>query len=240
MLNLFKKKKPYLHFWSSISEIEKTDPIRPAAKLIPYWYKHLKPSIPEHDKELAPGTVKTCPSFITYFKTLYTMTLWCDVKIKIDDDLYEWITPDPRFSLTSHHSSQMKDHLPQHEKERTKMIMKTICPWKAKTSEGYMLMQLPCTYEYNPIFEAPPGFIETSFYHELNPQLIFRQKGVFLIERGTPLCHYALVKKEEVDFKVFSKKEYFAIDPTYERMVNTKFQRVYKEVEKRHKTTQYD
>ena len=79
----------------------------------------------------------------------------------------------------------------------------------------------------------PPGFIETSFYHEINPQLIFRQRGEFFIKRGTPLCHYVLVKKEEVDFKIFSKKEYFKIDPTYETIVKTKFHRVFKEMEKR-------
>ena len=237
MLNLFKK-KPYLHFWSSVSEIEKIEPIRPATKLIPDWWKNLKTFTPEMNKELDSGTIKMCPSFVSYFKTLYTLTLWCDLKIKIDDNYNEWRTPDSRFTFMAHHQSQMKDHLPQHEKDRTKVIMKADCAWRAKTSKGYMLMQLPCTYDYNPIFDVPPGFIETSIYHELNPQLIFRQRGEFFIKRGTPICHYALVKKEDVDFKVYSKKEYFKIDPTYETIVKTKFHRAFKELQKINETSE--
>ena len=122
MLNLFKK-KPYLHFWSSVSDIEKIEPIRSATKVIPEWFKNLRNFPPSMDKEVDSGTVKMCPSFISYFKTLYTMTLWCDIKIKIDDNYNQWTTPDSRFSLSAHHSSQMKDHLPHHEKERTKIIM---------------------------------------------------------------------------------------------------------------------
>jgi hypothetical protein len=69
----------------------------------------------------------------------------------------------------------------------------------------------------------------SSVYHQLNPQLVFKQKGTFLLKRGTPICHYLLVKEEEVDFKVYSKQEYFKIDPTYEDMVKTVFQRQLKE-----------
>jgi hypothetical protein len=228
VINLFRK-KPKLHFWSTVSDVEKYTPIKPAVKTIPNWFRNIKPYPDNVDTDTSTGTVKQCPSFISYFKNLYTLTLWCDLKIKIDENYYEWSSPDQRFEFTAHHSSQMRDSLPEYGKDNTVMIIKAICPWRAKTSKGYMLMQLPCTYEYNPIFEAPPGFLKTSVYHQLNPQLVFKQKGTFLIKRGTPICHYLLVKEEEVDFKVYSKQEYFKIDPTYEDMVKTVFHRQLKE-----------
>ena len=223
------RKKPFIHFLCSVSGIEQIEPIRPAIKVIPQWFKDLKTFTDTMEEEDV-GTVKACPSFISYFKTLYTLTLWCDLKIEVDDNYYKWRTPDPRFTFEAHHQSQMKDHLPEHAQDNMKIIVKSNCPWKCKTSKGYMLMQLPCYYHYNPIFEAPHGFLETSIYHELNPHLIFKQSGNFVIRRGTPICHYALVKQEEIDFKVYSKKEYFKIDPTYEQMAKTKFHRSFKDL----------
>lgn len=195
----FKKKKNKVIFWSHIKGLEEIAPIQPATKFFPEWFKNLKAFPPEAPKWFA-GTVKTCPSFVDIYKRAFVIPLWCDLRLNIvDNENWGWSTPSEIFQFTNHSHTQYTNWLPEHEKEKIKLILKPNCPWRCKTEKGYVLMQQPLYYHFNQDFEVLPGFVETDIYHEINQQMIFRKPGEFFLKRGTPLCMYYVVKKEEFE-----------------------------------------
>jgi len=200
MFNIFKKEEPNIIFWSKIGGLEKIIPIKKAFNYTPEWFKNLK-SHPEQYGNNFVGTVKACPSFVDYFKNAYIVPLWCDLKINIDDSgKYTWHSPSKEFTFNHHSPEQFANWLPEHQQKNIKLILKADCPWRCKTSKGYILMQQPLYYHFNDLFEVLPGFIDTDYYHEINQQIVFKKTGEFFIPRGTPLAMYYVIKRENLKF----------------------------------------
>lgn len=224
----FFKKKPKVIFWSTVDGVEKTTPILPSKKVIPSWFKTLKSFPKNYNKDFS-GTVKACPSFVEYMANGYVLTAWCDMRFNIKDKgIYTWKTPSQIYRFDDHPAEQYAAHLPEHEKNKIYAVAKAVSPWRCKTDPGYVMMQQSLYYEFNDVFDVPPGIIWTNFYHEINPQLIFRQKGEFFIPRGTPLSILYLIKKEEVDFIITNKDD--KIVKNLSEFLPTKFKNAYREI----------
>lgn len=225
----FLKKKPKVIFWSIIDGVEKTTPIVPLKQSIPDWFKKLKAYPQNYDQDFA-GTVKACPSFIEYMTSGYLLTAWCDMRFNIKDrGVYTWKTPSNVYRFDNHSAEQYAEHLPEHEKNKIYAVAKAVCPWRCKTDPEYVMMQQPLYYNFNDVFDVPPGIVWTNFYHEIHPQLIFRQKGEFFIPRGTPLSALYLVKKEKVDFIVTNKDDKLVKNNSI-YFYSTKFKNAYREI----------
>jgi len=198
----FRKKENKVIFWTHIKGLEKIAPIEPAIKHFPKWFKDLKAFPEEAGKNFA-GTVKTCPSFVDIYKNAFVMSLWCDLKLIINNENdWRWESPSEAFQFSSHRSMQYSNWLPEHEKEKVKLVLKPDCPWRCKTEKGYMLMQQPLYYHFNDVFEVLPGFIDSDIYHEINQQMVFKKTGEFFIPKGTPICLYYIIKREQ--FKLYN------------------------------------
>jgi len=199
-----KKEKPKIHWWSVIDGVEKVAPIVPAREYIPDWWKRVERIIDgdQYNKVMNKGTIKNCPSFPEYLTQGFVVPLWCDVHLTIEDGRFQWKTPDRTFEFSSHADSQFRDHLPQHVRDNTSMVIKPICPWRVKTPPGWSVWQLPMYYHYNPLFETLPGIIWSDIHHEINQQMLIKRYGEFTIKRGTPLAMYVPYERNKYTYDI--------------------------------------
>ena len=203
-----KKEKPKIRWWSVIDGVEKVTPIVPAKEYIPDWWKRVERMVanterPEHDK----GTVKNCPSFPEFINQGFVVPLWCDLHLIIENDKFEWRTPEKYFSFSSHADVQFRDYVPQHVRDNTSMVLKPSCPWRIKTPPGWSVWQLPMYYHFNPIFETLPGIIWSDIHHEINQQMLMKRYGEFTIKRGTPLAMYVPYERNKYTYDISGPNE---------------------------------
>lgn len=199
MFNIFRKKKPKIIFWSHIKGLETIIPIEKGIKFFPDWFKKLKSHPEEYGKTFV-GTVKSCPSFVDFYRHGYVVPLWCDLRVTIREDYsWGWQSPSELFQFTEHSRMQYKNWIPENAQENIKLVLKANCPWRCKTEKGYMLMQQPLYYHFNDTFEVLPGFIDSDRYHEINQQMVFKKFGEFFIPRGTPLAIYYVIKRDDFE-----------------------------------------
>lgn len=223
MFNLFKKNNPKVTFFTEVEGLIESSPIVPLMNHIPHWFKSIKPDI---DK--TSSTIKRCPSFIDFFKKGYVINMWCDLYLNVkntkDGMRFEWKTPDEQFSFDTHAHEQFLEHTPYHIQEKTKFILKPVCPWNVKTEKGYSLYQFPMYYSYNPIFEVLPGIIHSDIYYTINQQMCIMKEGEYFIEKGTPLAAYIPFKREDYNFEMKFKDKELTHDLKVEkRFIKSKF-----------------
>ena len=208
--NLFKKEKnPKIIWWSTIDGLEKIEPVLPAKNFIPDWWKQTEKNFDKIIEKIGEtnGTVKNCPSFSDYLTEGFVVPLWCDLKIKITENNFEYNTPDNAFTFTTHINEQYKNYIPDNAKQNCAAIVKPNCPWRVKTPPGYSLWQFPMYYNFNPIFEVLPGVIWSDIYCEINQQMAFKNYGEYFIKRGTPLAVYIPFKRQEFECEIQNSTE---------------------------------
>lgn len=200
---------PKIRFWSNVDGVEKTEPILPASKVIPEWFKKTPPNKNglTYEIQTFKGSIKTCPGLMDYFTNGYIMTMWCDLKIEVTPTGWKYRTPNKEFTMDYHMNDQYINFLPENAKKDKKIVLKTITPWKCKLSKGYSLQQTPLYYHFNEVFSTMPGIIDCDIYHTLNVHLIIKEYGEFFIPKGTPLVHYIPFKRENFDFKIIKNDE---------------------------------
>lgn len=207
MINFFKKKQniPKITFWPTVQGLDDVVPVQKSIEYIPDWWKNSQNFITGN--VLDKGTVRHCPSFPELFRMGYVIPLWCDLYIKVDENGILWKSPDKRFQFEIHKDEQYRNLIPPHARKDVSIILKTLCPWRLKTSPGYSVLQVPMFYHFNEYFEALPGVIWTDIHHEINQQIIIKKFGEFIIQRGTPLVTYIPYKREEIQFECIPENE---------------------------------
>ena len=191
-------------FWTDLKGLPEIEPIKPAIKFLPEWFKNvpLYPPDSNLNPDLHLGTIKQCPGFIDLFKKGFVVPLWCDLYLEIKETEIKWKTPNDKFIFSFHNNVQFKDHLPSHAQKNVIAVLKTICPWRVRTPPEISLLQLPMLYHYNPHFTVASGIVDTDIYHEINQQMIFHKIENIKIKRGTPLCMYIPFRREEFNYIV--------------------------------------
>lgn len=192
-------KKPKIQFVTDIEGLPEVEPVVPAVKAIPEWFRTM---VHKRDSTMDKGVIKHCPAIPDYFRVGYTVRAWCDMRINVMERGHaEWNTPDSRFEIEWHPMRQFPDHLPEPHRSNALFLAKPKCPWHLITSKGYSVLQLPPMYSYNDGWEVMPGVIHTDTHHFIHQQiLITGEPREILIERGTPLATYVPFKREEYDF----------------------------------------
>jgi len=198
------KEKPKIHWWSVIDGVEKVTPVVPAREYLPDWWKRVERIIENKvdNERMNKGTLKNCPSFPEYLTQGFVVPLWTDVHVTVDNSEFKWQTPDRVFSFTSHADSQFRDHVPQHIRDNSSMVLKPACPWRVKTPPGWSVWQLPMYYHYDPFFEVLPGIIWSDIHHEINQQMLLKRYGEFTLKRGTPLAMYVPYKRNKYTYDI--------------------------------------
>ena len=212
-----------ISFYADIPGLHLSSPIQKSSFHIPQWFKGVKTTT----DDLSPATIRTCPGFIDYFKQGYVVSLWCDLRVNIQNKggklSYDLNTTEPRYTFSVHGHQQFLQHVPEHVSKKTKLILKLDSPWKIVTPKGYSVLQLPMYYNYNENFEVLPGVIHTDVYHTINQQMCIFREGEFIIKKGTPLATYIPYKREELTLEMTNdEKIKYKID-TQDNIINSKF-----------------
>ena len=192
---IFKTRSNIINFWSIVEGLPEIEPISLGREYLPDWFKTLR-RFTNFDNP----TVKNCPSFVDFHRQGYVMKMWCDSILTLDG----WETSSDQYRWSYHDSGQFIEHLPKHKQLEYKKVYKTVCPWYVKTPKNISMIQMPMFYDYNPEFEVLPGIVDTDFHHELNQQVVIKKDKV-LIKKGTPLCMYIPIRREE--FKMSQSDE---------------------------------
>ena len=227
MFSLFKK-KPTIHFYTVADGLDEVMPPVKASKFMPDWWKKIPKNLKFNEIDYK-GTVRNCPALPDLWQEGYVIRLWCDLYINVEEDgNYNWRTPDERFTFEHHDHEQYNKWLPDHAK--VKLVLKPDCPWRIKTDPGYSVMQLPLTYDFNPIFETLPGVVWTDTHHQINQQLIFKKAGRHLIQRGTPLAVYIPFKRTKYNMKITNfNEESKKLENIFNTRIRGKFRGAYRE-----------
>ena len=188
------KKEDKIEVWSILSGLAGVIPVQKSFHFMPDWF--VKTPADEGQTQ----TIKQCPAIPEFMSMGITVPLWCDLKIKINDDGVNWSTPRNQFRFDPHTEDQFTKWVPQHAKPT--LVLKTHCPWRIKTPPGVLLLQLPMLWHFNPIFTVCAGVIWSEFYHEINQQMMFHNTGEFLLQRGTPLAQYIPIRRETFNYDI--------------------------------------
>ena len=102
-----KREKPKITWWSMIEGLEKVVPIVPAKEVIPDWWKRVDRMLDNRVKNK--GSIKNCPSMPEFLSNGFVVPLWCDLKLRIDNEKFEWETPIKTFNFDVHPDKQFRD-----------------------------------------------------------------------------------------------------------------------------------
>ena len=198
-----KKEKLKIEWFTEVPGLPKVESVVPAIKAIPDWDNKIPmPSMETNNPNQNPR------------KGMHS---------KFSDTMYE---------MSIHPPEQLTDHLPPDMKDDYIWIAKTLTPWRARTSPGWGMLQLPMQYEYNPDFFAAMGIVHTDHFHELNIQLYIKHDREFIITKGTPIAMYVpikLYKNLEIEESIGpATQEQFESYETGHRAVFSKFTQGYK------------
>ena len=196
---MFKNKKPYIKFVSTIKGLEQIEEClpKPALKYMPEWFKNT-PSTHNGFK-----TVKVCPSFPDLFSSAYVVPMWQDSILNYDESTDRWETKGAGLTnWETHGNMQFIDHVgSSFQGVDGSFVFKTSCPWRIITPPGYSVLQLPMFYHFNKDWSTLMGIIDTDVHHEINQQILYHGDGKDVyIARGTPIAMYLPYKRNKFDF----------------------------------------
>jgi len=209
------KKKQKLEFLTLIPEVQKTMPIIPAKELKHEWLRKMAIDFSEQRKKPDFGTFQyshtsRCPGIVSLIRSGWILRAWQDVYIeKTSADSLFWRTPLNQKDMIG--IDQIEIHKPEEFKNYFNNwsysfngVLKYQSPWSVIIPKGYYLLEIPVAYSDDPRFETATGYLSYEYGQvPLNPQFFWKtQENSMLIEKGTPIAQYILVKKEEVEISM--------------------------------------
>ena len=173
-----------------LESIEESLP-RPAKHFIPKWFK----DIPSQVNDVT--TVKNCPSFPDYFSQGYIIPMWCDVRLRSDENGWSWETSTSSVSWDCHGESQFLNYTnASFNGIDGQFVFKAISPWKIITPPGWSVLQLPLFYHFNKEWSVLPGIVDTDILSTVNQQVLYHGNGKEVqIKMGDPFVLYVPFKR---------------------------------------------
>jgi len=193
---MFFTKKPYINFWPIYEDLDVYSPVLPAKKCLPDWWKNININTNEAKTF---GTIKKCPGIFDILNYGWVLTAWCDIALNVNSNMsVAWEFSDRKTQAQIHEPQQFLVHTPKHIYEKYSCVFKIKCPWLVKTSPGYSVMLLDPYYHFNEFFDTAAGILDSDIYPNLNPLLLIKKCGEFLIEKDTPLMLIYPFKREKI------------------------------------------
>lgn len=216
------KKEPVVDFFSVIPEIAKVEPIVPATRFRPDLLINATKHYAEQKKNPDFGTttfksVARCPGIYNYVRHGWIQTAWQDIVIETngDGETYTWTTPLSQSTMgqggklagetVAFHSKEAYSDFMGGIPNSLSCALKINSPWRCHVPDGYYLMSGPVPYSNETRFTTATGFLSTEdiAHTPLHVQMHWHVlNGKTLIKAGTPLAHYMLVPKKQLDFVV--------------------------------------
>jgi len=200
---------------------------RPAAKILPKWWKNLSPYSTEDNKlklnPLPTVTVKKCAPTLDGLTAGYIVTLWADVIItqKNGFPYAQWATDQPVFDIWD--PSQVSSYeIPD---GFSSLVFKYIHGWTIKTPAGWScLITHPIGYQNIPI-KIITGIVDTdNLETDINTPFFIKEGFEGIIKKGTPMFQVIPIKREnwKSDFILEKPNQfYFNIEKLKSTIVNS-------------------
>ena len=198
----FKKKKPYVRFYSIEPGVLELFPIVSSSKI--------KRSFTTAPEIQGIHPVKSCPGIRKVVSTGWVVTAPADFIIKPSDDglKFDWVEPWQFGSAaeTLRGTSYISGHGPYQTipllddpLETLKSIVKVQTPWRVESSDDVLLLQLPVTYNNEDRFYSATGFLDTRYGYNVNVQLFWKKiNEETLVRAGTPLCQLIPISRKHL------------------------------------------
>ena len=225
MFNWFKKTKSWVRFYSMDQNVSIMYPVVDTRLTDRDWNNvgDISRNRPEQGKQI----VLNCPAIKQITSVGYVLRAPADFIIKTGAtvDKLSWETPflfkrhsdkytfsGSEYYISWHSPSQTEPLIPKEipntDKQYLHSAVKVETPWRVKTSDDIVLLQLPVTYNNEARFTAAIGVLDPKYMHSVSVQLFWHVlEGETLIKAGTPLVQYvpvqrSLFQKNSVDFIV--------------------------------------
>lgn len=179
---------------------------KPSSHFLPEWYKKMESFFPE-DKPLTIDSITTIKKCIPVFDSLtagYTIVLWSDVSIVIEDGEPRYKSP--FVEAVAENSHPMKQAY-RHPMANSFKFPKFLNPWAIQTPSGYSCLFLPPLNNSNEWFEILPGIVDTDTYNApVNfPFVLKDPKKEVIIPAGTPIAQVIPFKRDEWEMEVLDE-----------------------------------
>lgn len=197
MIFFFKKKEIVLDCFCADEYLLRTQPVERSTRFYPEWWRKLDSNIKEGKW---PGsTIKRCVGFTDYFTNSFTIPLWSDLAIKIDENrLFEWQFSDKKSKADVHPPEQRGEYLP----ESSYGHMKLISPWVFKTKEDIKFAWSSPIWNFDmpDSIIIPPAVLSFNIQHQSNVNLFvnLRDQKNLLIPFGQPMAQLLPMTERKV------------------------------------------
>jgi hypothetical protein len=208
-MNIFKPKS-WIRFYSLEPAVADLYPIITAHSLKRSWQE------PEVRKRKCPisGMMSSsnCPGITNIANAGYVLTAPADFIITTNGDgvSFQWEVP-----YMFKFSDTIKGYIDKHDYKQTeplldnpgttlKEIVKVETPWRIKSSDDVVFLQIPVSYNNEKRFSAATGIIDPKYAHVLNVQLFWHvMEGETFIKAGTPLVQYVPMSRKYLNLNMF-------------------------------------
>ena len=207
------KKKSWVRFYSLDENVATMYPIEKAGKA-DRDYNNVGTRFvrPESGKQMS----KNCPGIKPLVNNGYILRAPADFIIKTGPDIEHlnwevpfWFKkpmsgnysiPGEEYYINWHAPWQTEPLIPSQNENRDKpyhtSAVKVETPWRVKSSDDILLLQMPVTYNNEWRFTAAYGIIDPSYMHAFPVQLFWHVlEGEELVKAGTPLAQYLPISR---------------------------------------------
>ena len=193
----------------------------PAKKLIPNWYKNLRPYFNDEDlfTQLDSPTVKKCIPFLDSISSGYIIKAHTDLYVRWHRE--KGVTIQTKKNIPAnipvnkgkeyHHPAQLGKECPFNHKSDFAHIVKILNIWQIVTPPGYSCLITKPLNSTEDRFTPFTGIVDTDTYREfINFPTRIEKEGEFVIEKETPIVQVLPFKRDEWKMQVgqIDKMEY--------------------------------
>jgi hypothetical protein len=225
MFSLFKKKKSWVRFYCLDQNVALVYPVI-QSKLVDRDWNGLattKRNRPEQGKQV----IVNCPAIKQISRVGYVITAPADFIIRTasDHENDSWEAPfafkresdkysfgGNEYYVSWHSPAQTEPVIPRvtinTNKPYLQMAVKVETPWRLKSSDDIVFLQIPVSYNNEERFSAAVGIVDPRYMHSVTVQLFWHvMEGETLVRAGTPLAQLvpisrSLLEEGAVDFIV--------------------------------------
>ena len=228
-----KQKDPEIKFVPMVKGLKELSPVLPARELLPKWWSDIKfnEKVKLIDNYPATvGTIKRCPGIIDFLNYGWIIPMWCDLYVNIKkNENISFEFSDKIYSASIHAQDQFLNLTPNHIREKYNWVLKLHSPWIVQTSPGYSLYEVNPFYHFNKEFDIATGMTDSDIYFSVNPFLLFKAEGEFVIKQGTPISIIIPIKREKIQGTVedYNEERWQDLDEKSKRIALSKFSPIF-------------
>lgn len=225
----FRKKQVHLDCFTMDPFVFEYMKISPGVKYYPEWWKSLPTTFNPGDNILPVPTMKTCRGFTEYYKNIFILPSWGDIRIFVGSDKEKTFTYQTTFDrgpdkgITTHPPQQYNNWPSTPNFQHLKFNS----PWRLRTKDDTLFYNgdVPWSRSNPTDYVTLPGITEYKYQFELNVNIIFdyrSQPRVIDIPVQTPVTSLIPLTDKDVvlHHHLVDSREWDNVSP-YTRLLQT-------------------